>query len=380
LLREADTANLAIAGRISHSLQQKSLHTLSPGFVDTKVDRRVKTTAAQLPPKPKPKFEASDEPKTLEHSSNTTPIRRIRRPTMIRRPKLIGQSIEGSAMQAVAASRKRASTNQFKNKTSPKPIRSPITRDANLPRPGLTSSAEVGSDRKLKKSINSLDQNEETDGILALVMADNVRLCTTDYGQLRRLSSLHREGRIRLTDLWWPRSLAQSIPLSVANYLISSAPKGWTDICSFPPLPGGVENVFIPSIARWIVALTPGLSVLSVSSAANVPEKNSLLLCSNIKNVRGSKCFTVVRIAISQAKKSRLHAPFVSCEGWVLNLPRRSNTAQKSKKAKPNASMKTTSVMEKDSAGMDKTLTDVHVSLTCASVLCVVLQCGAVQF
>lgn len=325
------------------------------------MDKQVKTTAAQLPPKPESKPEASEKQKKLEHSSDSTPPRRIRRPTMIRRPKLIGQSIEGAAMQAVAASRKRASTNQFKNKTSPKPIRPPITRDATLSRPGLTSSVELGSDRDLTKSNRSLDQNDEVDEILTLVMADSVRLCSTDYGQLRRLSSLHTEGRIRLTDLWWPRSLTQSIPLSVANYLISSAPKGWTDVCSFPPLPGGVENVFIPTMARWIVALTPGFAFLSVSSATDGLEPNSLLLCSSIKNVRGSKCFAVVRIATtSNTKRSRLHVPFVSCEGWVLNLPRRSRTAQK---AKPNAAMKATSVMERDSAGMDKTLTDVHVSL-----------------
>ena len=40
------------------------------------------------------------------------PTRRIQRPTSIRRPKLIGKSVEGAAAQAMAASRARASANR----------------------------------------------------------------------------------------------------------------------------------------------------------------------------------------------------------------------------------------------------------------------------
>jgi hypothetical protein len=283
---------------------------------------------------------------------------------MIRRPKLIGKSVEGAAMQAVAASRKRASTNQFKNKTissTPKPIKQQVTRDSTLARPRLMSNADSSSNRILSISMRSLDLKED-DEVLSRVKADYGRLCDSQYEQPQRLSSLHNEGRLRLVDAWWPRSPAQSIPVSVANFLISAAPKGWNDICSFPPLPGGVEHLFIPTIAKWIVALTPGLELLSVSSTsgiANETETNSVLFCSGIKNVRGSKCFAVVRIAILKSKQIQPRVPLVRCEGWVLNLPRRSRAALK---VRPKSAVKTTVMLERDAAGMDKILTDVHVS------------------
>lgn len=365
LLREADAANLANAGRVSHSLQQRSLQTLSPGLIEAKAEKRVKIYAQMPPRQAEARPKAMEQEGKQESSGETGPIRRIRRPTMIRRPKLVGQSIEGAAMQAVAASRKRASTNQFKNKTSsfsPQPTRQQIASDSTLPRPKIVSNADSGSNRNLSKTIRSLDKIAGKDDTLTRVQDDYGRLCNMDYGQMRRLSSLQGEGRLRLINMWWPRNLTQSIPMSVAKYLVSLTPKGWTDVCSFPPLPGGVEHLFIPTIARWIVALTPGLELLPLSSTSNpnVTGTSSLFLCSNIRNVRGSKCFAVVKITSFNEKHSQLRVPFVRCEGWVLNLPRRSRGAQK---AKPHAAVTTTLTLERDSAGMDKMLSDVHVSL-----------------
>jgi hypothetical protein len=52
----------------------------------------------------------NDSVDTLPPIPSNAPPRKIRRPTFIRRPKLIGKSVEGAAMQAMAASRARAST------------------------------------------------------------------------------------------------------------------------------------------------------------------------------------------------------------------------------------------------------------------------------
>eukprot|EP00537_Pseudo-nitzschia_pungens_P011808 CAMPEP_0172397336 /NCGR_PEP_ID=MMETSP1061-20121228/29932_1 /TAXON_ID=37318 /ORGANISM="Pseudo-nitzschia pungens, Strain cf. pungens" /LENGTH=122 /DNA_ID=CAMNT_0013129459 /DNA_START=231 /DNA_END=595 /DNA_ORIENTATION=- len=122
MLHEVDASNLAETSRDSHLLQRRSLKLLSPGFVETAHRKRTlqPTQTSENPPsKVKENNTKIEIPQNGPAGPTNGPTRRIRRPTMIRRPKLIGKSVEGAAMQAMAASRKRASTNQFKNVTNP---------------------------------------------------------------------------------------------------------------------------------------------------------------------------------------------------------------------------------------------------------------------
>eukprot|EP00580_Thalassiosira_gravida_P005793 CAMPEP_0201655986 /NCGR_PEP_ID=MMETSP0493-20130528/46294_1 /ASSEMBLY_ACC=CAM_ASM_000838 /TAXON_ID=420259 /ORGANISM="Thalassiosira gravida, Strain GMp14c1" /LENGTH=712 /DNA_ID=CAMNT_0048132589 /DNA_START=432 /DNA_END=2570 /DNA_ORIENTATION=- len=68
-------------------------------------------TTEKKPAKEEPiKKPAKEEPIVNDVAANRRPTRRIPRPTSMLRPKLIGKSVEGAAMQAVAANRLRAST------------------------------------------------------------------------------------------------------------------------------------------------------------------------------------------------------------------------------------------------------------------------------
>lgn len=365
IIDEVETSNLADTSCASHLLQCRSLGTLSPGFVEAKSKDNRKQYSQNLKKTEDSSTHGTEKTSKLEIS--TGPIRRIRRPTMIRRPKLIGKSVEGAAMQAMAASRKRASTNQFKSKTNPAkgtklPTRPSFNRGAT--RAGENVVGKVDSSLIRSPARDNWSQDEEKDETLSRVKNDFSSLCSTANGQSERLSSIQSKARLQLVDIWWPQTLTHIISMSVANFLISIAPNSWNDVCALPPLPGGVRDVFIPTLARYLVALTPGLELLPVSSPLNRMNKriDSMLLCTDVRNIHSTKCCAITRISIVDSNSNnRRSIPIVRSEGWILNLRRRPKKAQQVKRY---GRIKSSHFTEKDSAAMDKVLTDIHVSFT----------------
>jgi hypothetical protein len=294
----------------------------------------------------------------------SVPARRIRRPSTIRRPKLIGKSVEGAAMQAVAASRKRASSNQFKN--LPSQVIKPGGRGVTLRDP-----SKIAHGRPIAPARSASDQSKvphaanikiKEDSKISRVKNDFLNLRESKQLQLRRWGSLQQNARLHLMNVWWPRSPSHSIPSSILEFLMAIAPKGWEDICSLPPLPGQVTGAFISTFASWVVGLTPGLKLVHTvepQGTRNGTSPSPVFLCSPIRNVRGTKCCAVVRISLGPAPTPRRSPPTVRAEGWILNLPRRSVTAQR---RRPDSNHKSALLSNRDSAGMDKLMTGVHVS------------------
>ena len=127
-LQDLETSYHEETANLSHSLQFMSLRLLSPntklntsGRRDESISRIADVSREQgkatIPSDRKAGLPVHPQPLQV------TPARRIRRPVAIRRPKLTGKSVEGAAIHAVAASRKRASSNQFKNVASSAPVR-----------------------------------------------------------------------------------------------------------------------------------------------------------------------------------------------------------------------------------------------------------------
>jgi hypothetical protein len=292
---------------------------------------------------------------------------------MIRRPKLIGKSVEGAAMQAVAASRKRASTNQFKNRTNPaQGVKAPAVRQSTRKESTKSRTTTVTADRPLIRTIKN--RKEENDETLVHVRQDFEQLCSEKRKQLLRLSSRQQEARLSLANIWLPRVPSHFIPISIAEFLTSIAPKAWDDVCSLPPLPGGVKDIFLPTLARWIVALNPGMELLSIQPSQNRMDgqkQNSLFFVSTIRNVRGSKCCAISRISMLDSTSSRQRVPTVKIQGWLLTLPRRPKTPRRLKLDSPS---KRSFPIEKDSTGMDLLLTQTHVSATLHCFVCLLFQ------
>jgi hypothetical protein len=286
----------------------------------------------------------------------------------MRRPKLIGKSVEGAAMQAVAASRARASTSRFKTPPPPtQPKRPPrdsgpardIIKAAPLRKPAPNSDASLTESSRSSQGFRSQKEPQKRDDILSRVSNDFRLLSSSNASITRRLSSVQREALLALSNVWWPRKDRQTIPKSIGEFLLSKSPITWSDACFIPPLPTRMSDIFPLAFSNWIAAWTPGLAILPLPPT-NSPSKlpDAVFLSSEIKNVRGCKCLAVVRITRIRGSKTGKTKAIVRCEGWVLNLPRRSKMDQ-IKTFDSNA----TSMLskEKDSAGMDKLASDLHV-------------------
>jgi hypothetical protein len=372
-LHDSDLSCLREARCSAHSLQYKCLRILSPptGVKEAKGEKPSRTSSQEASKTDSVRSPSSDESRSRNFDGpgrGSAPARKIRRPVSIRRPKLIGKSVDGSAIQAVAASRKRAtSKQQFKNASVAATVRRPpnqnTTREnartgVSRTSPSPVESASKAATRPPQSSRNQ-KAREDRDETLVRVNNDFTFLCSAKYGQLRRQSSLQREAMLMLANVWWPRKPNQTIPRTVGDFIVSKAPITWSDACRFPPLPKGMIDIFVTIFARWIAAFTPGLDILPTLSTTSSGKLNSVLLSSGIKNVRGCKCLAVVRISKSPFRDIDNDTAIVRCEGWVINLPRR---AMKDQIQKLDANVTSLLSLEKDSAGMDKLTTDMHVS------------------
>jgi hypothetical protein len=391
-LNDTDRSSLLSVGRSTAALQLQSLRILSPDasrLKDTSGTRKAVASKAskELSPKSKkqsvaPKAaritESDNRKKDAEsRDSETGPTRKIRRPTNMRRPKLIGKSVEGAALQAVAASRTRASTNRFKTPPPPTQTKRPQresgpARDTikapPLRKPAPKSDSSLTESSRSPQGFRSQKEPQKRDDILSRVSNDFRLLSSSNASKMRRLGSVQREALLALSNVWWPRKERQTIPKSVGEFLLSKSPITWSDACFIPPLPTRMSDIFPLAFSTWVAAYTPGLAILPLpptNSQSKLPD--SVLLTSEIKNVRGCKCLALVRITRIRGSKTGKKEAVVRCEGWVLNLPRRSKMEQ-IRKLDSNA----TSMLskEKDSAGMDKLASDLHVcEVRCCSSL-----------
>lgn len=367
-LREADATSISGAALASATLQRRSLGILSPGKESAStLAKKQKEGATKPEGAPKLGVPPLHAPESKEKAIgyNGAPIRRIRRPTTIRRPKLIGKSVEGAAMQAVAASRKRASSNQFRNipaQGSRQGGRAAPSRELSQAGRGRPSPpARTASDQQRLNPSQSF--KEEEDEKAYRVKQDYVKLCASKKSVLLRCSSSQRNAGLQLMNLWWPRSPTHAIPSSILDILRMGAPTGWQEVCSLPPLPGQVTNIFVQTFARWIVALTPGLELVRTNSSSTTPvgaPPRSVFLCSAVRNVRGTKCCAIVKLHLMESSASHRGYSTVRAVGWMLNLPRRSKAAQR---RKTNGRIKSTISMGRDAVGMDILMNEVHVSV-----------------
>lgn len=283
------------------------------------------------------------------------PIRqsKIRRPVTIRRPKLIGKSVEGSAMQAVAASRRRASSNQFKkNIAVPKPVTKRLSQGSTQ-----QTNSNIKTTESKSKRIIALEEDEDLAKVKGFYA--NARLNLS-----QRLSSVQNRALVELLSLWWPRKNVVSIPRSVADFLTRKVPLAWSDTYPSPPIPKAMNDAFILTFGRFITAFTPNLRILHLTyPQGDDTQFNSILLSSDIKNVHNCKCVVAVQISRIPSKGG---PDFVNCRGMILNLPRRSSAKQRGKGV---INTITTLSGEKDSVGMDKLASDLHRFLVLDSLL-----------
>ena len=382
-IREADRGALEYARRATDSLQSRSLQLLSPkpyyaykaGPKENQAENNSREDTS-LPTKKGTQTSGKEQDSSTENSpppSSPGPRRRIRRPVAIRQPKLVGKSVEGAAMQAVAASRARASTNRFKNvgtstpskKSAPSPVQESAgaakRQQSTISEPSSSARTQKNSNQSSKKYHQNQKSNKE-ESMTSIVAESFFRLISSERQKARRLSSSVYTALVCFTKALWSSGEFQTIPKSITDFVVPKSHSSWSDVCPEPPLPRRMEGMFVLSFSRWIAAWTHGLDIVQLpptTLSSGFPQ--SVLLASEVKNVKFCKCFAVIEISRRARARNGRASSLVYCKGRVLKLPRRSKIDQLKK---PDGNVSEVFLSERDCVGLDKLSFDLHVSLS----------------
>lgn len=313
------------------------------------------------PPKPPENSQESDKTNAdvgTNDEEQSAPTRRIRRPTSIRRPKLIGKSVEGSAIQAVAASRNRARSTQFKNlAVASQPTRKAPQQGSDSAKSKSRVSGSTARENSLvsrppsQAKLKELSNDEKLAGGMKLNFSS---LLPVDF--LLRLGSLQYQARIQIASRILPISADHRIQLPVSNAMCCLASTAWCETCGMPPLPPSILTSFVMLLGRWVASVNNNLDILSSSG-------DSTVFRSEVKNVNGVKCCAIVRFSLSSTREKK---SIIRSKGCILNLPRRPWTRQKQKTF---ASEHSSLVVDRDGVAMDKLIDMSHSSLRLPSVM-----------
>lgn len=207
----------------------------------------------------------------------------------------------------------------------------------------------LGRPPTLRRTSKARDQRDED---LVRVATELQAIHRFKSWGLRRELFRHSEGLSLIAGTWWPQKVNETVPLSAVEFILARTPHVWNSICRTPPVPEGAADSYIATFARWIAIHSWGLRVLPVTSTkVTTGSESCILLASVVKNVRGRKCFVVIKLAKIQTQSDLKEGFLVRSEGWVVTLPRRSRRRQVKKL---DSNVATSGHLEKDAAGMDR--------------------------
>ena len=348
-LKERNAAALIATHQSINSLQLRCLQGLSP-----------LPTAVQRSPRKAPRTisrrSSSDVTVANTSSSITAPAstdsqpvttgKRAIRPAMIRKPKLIGQSIEGAAAHAVAASRARASSNMFRSGAASAGS-SVATKRSQPEEPADAQSVRSGTrvPERGKSSLSSVSEPSEDE---ALQNAKRQYKATLDVSNRSvRTHGLQQQAVRSLATSTLIESEGKPPAVSVIDFLLSRSSVSWSDVAELVHLPVSALSSLLESFTQTITTWIPGFQVLRVLDQPDQSWVGPVMLIGETKAVRNCKCVTVISFKVVQ----RFNRAFVKTRGFVVTLPRH--------KIKPGAVSRKPPIRsdlllyEKDSAALD---------------------------
>ena len=328
----------------------------------TSRDKRKVANQVKLEGKPPPfPFSSNND------VGSSTSRKRLNRPTNIRRPKLIGKSVEGAAMHAITASRARASNKQrFRGTTakgSGQPSKGPRNdgqSDSNRSSPSTKVSPTKSSG---PQTVIDQQPKEKRDEALEAAKKKLELFRDTSRAPLMLTHIRHIDAVQRLASLWWPSQPKESIPpipRSVGEFYLSQSPCAWTDVCGLLTIPARLVESFPVSLARTISIWNPSISLLQLTTQ-DPSDGVAAFLMGELRCTRSCKCVAVFKLSSSRAGAKGHQSAIIRSTGWVLTLPRHSG-GDRSRHERHTATT-SLSLVEKDSAALDKLTTDLHVSL-----------------
>lgn len=353
-----DQVFLKGASQAMESLQFRTLKMLSPP-----TEGLVRNIPARVPSRDR-KTEAvgtesqvqSSEVRTQGDLPNRGPKPRISRPTSIRRPKLVGKSVEGAAMHAVAASRARASNKQrFGRGGAPvgasQPQKGQRDSDSRAPK---RASAKNEKKETLRVQIPKKPSRPADKALVSLRTRFNSLLSGSVLSA--RGHSLQQWAVMKsLVGPWWPANEKSTIPRSVVDFFVRNSPRIWQDVRDIPPVPPNLLGSLVLTLSHTIRLWNPGTVFMPVPSQ-EIGKANSVFLMSEVKSVRSCKCVAIFKVGISNFGGKGRKKMMLRSQGWIVALPRHLQTGQRKERSMSLA------LTEKDSAAFDRLATDTHVS------------------
>jgi hypothetical protein len=352
-IKERDNAVFALSNQRVYTLQRRSMMYLAP---ETIHKSRKKSAKEKEQPQRRPSLNAPSDVSGKTNLEATVSqgndydlppscTRRIKRPQTIRKPKLVGKSVEGAAMQAVAQSRARASANRFRtavNPTAAQPQKATADERKNISTAKNVPDLQRRPPRIQEKSKIQL-KVEDTQ--LKDLERRGVELL---YQQrLMRQSSIQAMVQMSLTKARWPLKREQSVSAAVADFLFSLGRLAWIESSETLLFPNKMMRSFVISLVFMMASWLPDLKVVQTQKAGK--DNSSLFLMSRPRHLKLWTCFIVVKLSL---EKNKNNEGIVTSEGRILIVPR---------KEKPGIDRSNNrSLMEKDAAALDKLATDVH--------------------
>ena len=321
-------------------LNYRCLNVLSP----------VSIVNAPLKSVPMPPVHSPNTKEAVHSDVDRPSITRSTLPPTIRRPKLVGKSIEGSAVHAQAKSRARASATRFKGiAQSSTPI---AQRKHNYTTMSVLDDTEnvVSSGRKVTTGTVISEPLGKNGGDKPLQYGDFSLIRKEFEASLRRTTSQAiNQFTIcqQLTKEYWPQKSHKTISEFLATFIYSMAPISWIEVSAMLPYPKYHEGEFLTSFGNTLIACHPELSVVRVT---NMP--GTYWLSGKLRTLKMCRAFVVIKISVSGLSDNTRKNCVVNLEGRLLTLPRRGKLFQNS-----------LATIENVSAGLDKLACDIRVFL-----------------
>lgn len=315
-LNDEEICLLRAAREATDQLQRRSLSILSPSVSAT--PKGTKTAVVDRSRSSKPNTGGSGLTGDLAVAAKDTAnegARRAIRPVSIRRPKLVGKSVDGSAAHAFAASRARASfRGSYGN--SPQVSAPKASSQALSPAPRAPLFPRKPRDGRLNDD-TSRPMNHEAKALSKVVKEFRSKLNRAPYS--RRLHTLQQEVLGFLFHCLWPLK-PNSPPIPVAaDFLLSQMMFDFVSTAKLLDFPIGMLDYFTTAFASFLSDQNPALRVIGVQKDdAKLPP--AVFLGGRARKMKGLKCFPVLRVDILRDQRSK--QSLLRCSGWTVVIGR----------------------------------------------------------
>lgn len=332
-LKDTNAVQRSIAHNSVHSLQKRCLQILSPPV--TKHEPPSSRSAITRTEKSEPKTIVEDKekskaaitgvvskPDTDSARLGKPPSRRIQRPTSIRRPKLIGKSVDGAAVQAMAASRARASATRgsspFQKASKAAKSKEVIAVDRKAEKNLASPATKTGlqEDGQHPAELNQ-DQN---------ALAAELSLLVKNYiatMPLRAASPFHHSRIVQaLIDRTWLMNPERPLGPAAREFLLTRSLHLWSSACEPFGYPDRMMKDISGYFAQWLKMSSAEFNLLQLDAPSHHPSElsPSSTLIVELKRIHNRKLCVVLKTSLKF--KSGNKNPVLRCDAWMVLLSR----------------------------------------------------------